>query len=271
LAESNNGNGNNKKRSILLNWRLWVVFIIALVLVSIGISIAFGPGVVLKAATEPATYVGLIAGVGTVIAAFKGAYKFLAPLFAPLWEEMTKLRQKTEANSEVTKDNQTNITALGDAYRELINEYQQFRAENKADKESARAEILELKAQLREQTNESNHLRRNIAQIEDQHFRELSEIRSQLREAERQSASDKQEITLLRSRLNSLELDNSKLTLTIDMLREENRITNLNSAAAGRRITGPLSLTGLPPDIQKEFDSLRSNPPTIEGEDKEDA
>ncbi len=213
---------DKKRKSILLNWRLWLgLFMLALLIVSV-ISIAYdpratGPG---GDITKSSFFLGITFTVGASWLVLEIVYRFLRPAFPALWEKVQGLDRKTNANTDNIKD-------LGNAYKQLIDEYQQSKGET-------RGELNQLQSQVNSFVQENVELNRTIIKME----RELAEVRRKLLEAEMRHDSDQREITLLRAQLEDMKLEFLKLNSSNELLNAENRELK---TSLGRRATDKLN------------------------------
>ena len=226
----------------------------ALVLITAGTSFAFGPGVILKMLIDPASYIGagvVVAGLYGIWLQVEGKFKEskkvaeAADLKASIAAiAAINVSQQTESNSQrndVLEDQIRFIQIAQSGQQHLIDDLQQ-------ERDTSKAETAELKQQLREAVKEIQIL-----------LRELTDLKAQLREITRENVADKQEITLLRARVNALEMEVARLTVENSHLLEENRDLK-TGIDQGLRRRGSDMLTGLPSDIQREFEALNSQP-----------
>jgi regulator of replication initiation timing len=237
-----------KSKPFYLNWKFWLALLVSQIVLLILAFLIFTPAeierAVIKFLIDPTSYVPL----GIVAAGVAGVW-------AKVDEKLKEIKKKAEeaalkasvaaisarAVGNQTNTNSADIVALGDAYRALVDEYQQSRVEIKADKDSDRAEIAELKQQLRGLSKENQGF-----------LREITELKTQLREMGRENIADKQEITVLRAKVANLEMEVAKLITENSYLLEENRGLKNSYDNRGRRVTD--QLPPLPQDIQAEFE-----------------
>jgi predicted RNase H-like nuclease (RuvC/YqgF family) len=212
-------NSNGKKRPPLwLNWKAWLVLLLSVAMIMAGTSMAYGFAVIQKIITDPAT-AALVVVAGTAVGL---GVKFVTPIYEALKDRVERAEKKAQVAerkadvvSKLTDANTQHGADLDEQMRlfKLNQDNQQHYIDDlQEQRQSDKAEIADLKLQLRDALKEINNL-----------LKEIADLKLQLREVNRESISDKQEITLLRSKLSNLELKVATLMAEKSYLLEKNQ------------------------------------------------